>query len=333
MMGSRRNSALSYGAGAGVWKGAPRTTFGRLSRNDVLARRDKVKADLEAFVAAADADLAPLLHEALQAPIADYEVLKAKAGRLDFLDLLIKTRDLIRDDAGVRHELQKRFTHFFVDEFQDTDPLQAEILLLLASDDPGCATWSAIRPVSGKLFLIGDPKQSVYRFRRADVSLYQEVKQRLLRAGSELLYLTTSFRAPPSIQSFVNHAFAPAMVHGPDDSQAEYVPLEPSRPEIAARPTIVALPVPRPYGNYGKIVDFQINRSFPDAVGAFVAWLLNESGWMVEEESGARGYPSEPYCHSLSPIPQFQDGCYERLRTSAGSAPHPSRSCWWALLP
>src|SRR4029077_7869733 len=151
-----------------LWKGAPRTTFGRLSRNDVLARRDKVKAHLEAFVLAGDADLAPLLHEALQAPIADYEVLKAKAGRLDFLDLLIKTRDLIRDDAGVRYELQKRFTHFFVDEFQDTDPLQAEILLLLAADDHGCATWSAVRPVSGKLFLVGDPKQSVYRFRRAD---------------------------------------------------------------------------------------------------------------------------------------------------------------------
>jgi ATP-dependent helicase/nuclease subunit A len=270
-----------------LWKGAPRTTFGRLTRNDVLARREKVRADLDAFVAACDADLAPLLHETLQAPIADYEVLKAKAGRLDFLDLLIKTRNLIRDDAGVRLELQKRFTHFFVDEFQDTDPLQAEILLLLASDDPGCATWPAVRPVPGKLFLVGDPKQSIYRFRRADVALYDEVKQRLLRAGSELLYLTTSFRAPPSIQSFVNGAFAPAMAHGRDESQADYVPLQPSRPEIGARPTIVALPVPRPYGEYGKIVDWQINRSFPDAVGAFVAWLLNESGWMVEEESGA----------------------------------------------
>ena len=282
---------------------------------------------------ACDADLAPLLHEALQAPIADYEVLKAKAGRLDFLDLLIKTRDLIRDDAGVRHELQKRFTHFFVDEFQDTDPLQAEILLLLASDDPGCANWLAVRPVPGKLFLVGDPKQSIYSFRRADVTLYDEVKQRLLRAGSELLYLTTSFRAPPSIQSFVNRGFAPAMANGPDDSQAAYVPLQPSRPEIVDRPTIVALPVPRPYGDYGKIVDWQINRSFPDAVGAFVAWLLNESGWMVEEESGRYRYPAESYCYSVSPVPQFPDGCYEGLRPSAGSASHPPRSCGRTLLP
>ena len=72
------------------WKGAKRTTFDALSRDEVLARRDEAKTDLEAFIAASDADLAPLLHDALQAAIADYEVLKTKAGQLDFLDLLIK---------------------------------------------------------------------------------------------------------------------------------------------------------------------------------------------------------------------------------------------------
>src|SRR6202008_2816513 len=107
---------------------------------------------------------------------------------LDFLDLLIKTRDLIRDDAGVRHELQQRYTHFFIDEFQDTDPLQAEILLLLAADDPTVTDWRAARPVAGKLFMVGDPKQSIYRFRRADIALYEEVKSRLLAAGAKLLH-------------------------------------------------------------------------------------------------------------------------------------------------
>src|SRR5262249_16877945 len=121
---------------------------------------------------------------------------------------------------------------------------------------------------------------------RADVAIYEEVKQRLIRAGAELLYLTTSFRAPPSIQSFVNGAFAPAMAAGPDTGHAAYVPLQASRSEISGHPTIVALPVPRPYGDYGKIVEWRINESFPDAVGAFVAWLVNESGWTVEEEGG-----------------------------------------------
>ena len=86
----------------------------------------------------------------------------------------------MRDNASVRGELQSRFTHFFVDEFQDTDPLQAEILLLLAADDPARDRLARSPPGPGKLFLVGDPKQSIYRFRRADVALYEDVKKRLL---------------------------------------------------------------------------------------------------------------------------------------------------------
>jgi ATP-dependent helicase/nuclease subunit A len=274
------------------WKGAQRTTFGTFSRDAVLTHRDQVKANLDAFIATSDADLAPLLHEALQAPIADYEVLKSKAGRLDFLDLLIKARDLIRGDAVARGELQQRFTHFFVDEFQDTDPLQAEILLLLSADDPRETDWRAARPIYGKLLLVGDPKQSIYRFRRADVALYEEVKTGLLDVGAELLHLTTSFRAPPSIQSFGNGAFATAMGRDPAEGQAAYVPLHASRPEIAGQPMLVALPVPKPYGDYGSIVDWRINESFPDSVGGFVDWLVNASCWTIEEEG--RAVPIRP---------------------------------------
>jgi ATP-dependent exoDNAse (exonuclease V) beta subunit len=270
-----------------TWKGAQRTTFGSFSRNDVLAIRDQTKASLDAFIAASDADLAPLVREALQPTIKAYDTLKANTGRLDFLDLLIKARDLILSNPVVRSELQQRFTHFFVDEFQDTDPLQAEILMLLAADDPGETDWRAVRPIPGKLFMVGDPKQSIYRFRRADVALYEEVKERLLRAGAELLHLTTSFRAPPSIQSFVNRAFATPMAASSDGSQAAYVPLEPSRPEIEGHPTIVALPVPKPYGEYGRIVNWRIDESFPESVGAFIGWLVNESAWTVEEDGRA----------------------------------------------
>jgi ATP-dependent exoDNAse (exonuclease V) beta subunit len=266
------------------WQGARRTRFGALQRDEVLLRRDALKRDLDAFVAASDADLAPLLHEALQSAVGAYELLKSRAGRLDFLDLLIKTRNLVRDDVGVRTELQRRFTHFFVDEFQDTDPLQAEILQLLSAQESSELDARKIHPVPGKLFLVGDPKQSIYRFRRADVAVYEEVKKKLLENGAELLHLTTSFRSPPSLQSFVNVAFAPVMGVSADESQAAYVPLDKSRPEIAGRLTIVALPVPRPYGNYGKIVNWRIEESLPDAAGAFIDWLTNESGWTVEED-------------------------------------------------
>jgi ATP-dependent helicase/nuclease subunit A len=269
-----------------VWRapGARTTTFGDLTRDQVLARRGQTKSNLDSFVAASDADLAPLLHHSLMEPIAEYEGLKTRAGRLDFLDLLIKVRNLIRDNPTVRNGLQTRYTHFFIDEFQDTDPLQVEILLLLAADDPASTHWRDARPVPGKLFLVGDPKQSIYRFRRADIALYEEVKARLIRAGAEVLHLSTSFRAPPSIQSFVNAAFSRAMAASPDRGQAAYVALEKSRPEIQGRPTVVALPAPHPYSDYGKVIKRQVDESFPHAVGAFTHWLIHESGWTVQED-------------------------------------------------
>src|SRR5205807_213449 len=121
-----------------------------------------------------------------------YDALKRRAGRLDFVDLLIQARNLVRDDEDVRRYLQSRFTHIFVDEFQDTDPLQAELLLLLAAEDPKATAWLEATPKPGKLFLVGDPKQSIYKFRRADVVLYQEIKRALGSRGVGIVHLTCS---------------------------------------------------------------------------------------------------------------------------------------------
>jgi ATP-dependent exoDNAse (exonuclease V) beta subunit len=167
-----------------------------LPRDEVLARRDAVKATLDAFLDKSNADLAPLLQDALRPALAAYEELKTRGGCLDFLDLLVKARDLIRGNAAVREELQRRFSHYFVDEFQDTDPIQAELLLLLTADNPDESNWLNVTPVPDKLFLVGDPKQSIYRFRRADIAIYQRVKQMLLSRGAELLYVNTTSAAP-----------------------------------------------------------------------------------------------------------------------------------------
>ena len=98
--------------------------------------RENLQNALAGFEADANADLAAALRGELRGCVLAYEAAKAKAGALDFLDLLLKTRDLIRDNPEVRSSFQQRFKRIFVDEFQDTDPLQAEILLLLAADDP-----------------------------------------------------------------------------------------------------------------------------------------------------------------------------------------------------
>ncbi len=252
----------------------------RVSRQDVLDRRDELLGALDNFRRQADADLAAQLQKEMKGLVQRYEELKHQTGRLDFVDLLIRTRDLLRDNDTVRRHLQNTFTHIFVDEFQDSDPLQVEILLLLAADDPQQSDWRLTRPVPGKLFLVGDPKQSIYRFRRADVLLYQEVKTRLARAGVDSVPLTRSFRSVRSIQVAVNAAFRGQMRYDSSTGQAEYQDLEEHISSPQDQPSLVALPVPRPYGVYGVTMK-AISESYPDALGAFVDWLIHSSGWKV----------------------------------------------------
>ncbi len=267
--------------------------YGRgISRDQILSQREGVVQALGAFREAADADLASRLHGDLQDLVESYGELKRAQGALDFLDLLILARDLVRDNAGVRREFQGRFERLFVDEFQDTDPLQAEILLLLAADERAVAAgtvpdWRTVPVRPGALFIVGDPKQSIYRFRRADVGIYREVRERLVAGGAVPLTLQASFRSTPTIQRMVNAAFAPMMTDDPVTLQAPYVPLDPVRPDPVEQPSVLVLPVPTPYGRTRKVTGYAVEASLPAAVGGLVAWLIEESGWKVTERAGA----------------------------------------------
>ena len=258
--------------------------FGPLDRDDVRAMRDGLIESLETFRARCDADLAVELRAELGQVVDDYQALKRQEGGLDFLDLLVRARDLISEVPEVRTHFQQRISHLFVDEFQDTDPLQAEILLLLAADDPETADWEVARPVAGKLFLVGDPKQSIYRFRRADVLLYQSIRDQLGARGVETVYLTRSFRAVRPLQEMINASFAPAMRGDRRAGQPEYIPLDRHR-EGGDQPSVIVIPAPRPYGSR-YVSNKEIEVCLPDAIGALVEWLVRDSGWTVEGEEG-----------------------------------------------
>ena len=269
-------------------------TYGKgVTRAQVLDARDALTGALVDFQLRADADLAALLHGELMSCVERYEALKAREGALDFLDLLLLARNLVRDDAAVRRDFQKRFKRIFVDEFQDTDPLQAELLMLLAANDPEQTSWEHVTPAPGKLFVVGDPKQSIYRFRRADVDVYRRVCNQLEAAGAIRVELRQSFRAVPNIQRAINAAFAPVMDGDEEGLQARYMPLEQARPDTT-QPSVIALPVPRPYGRYA-VAAMEIERSLPSAIGAYVDWLVNSSGWTVTERRHPdRRIPLEP---------------------------------------
>ena len=275
--------------------------FGKdVTRAEVLAARDTLYAELQQLRRDADADLAARLQQELQGATARYQELKRAAGALDYVDLLARARDVIKGNAQVRAHLQKRFQRIFVDEFQDTDPVQAEILMLLAADDPGATEWERISPSPGKLFIVGDPKQAIYRFRGTDVGVYWQVARQIEAHGGRQLRLTTSYRSRPAIQRFINEAFSEQIVRDDRTEQAGYVPLSPSRADAPAQPAIVALPVPRPYSGRGPLKPSAraIDDSLPDATGALVAWLVDRrNGWEVSETAPGgdeRLVPLEP---------------------------------------
>ena len=217
-----------------------------MAARNLSAQRDELVRWIEEFRARADADLAALLREEMRGLLDEYEQRKQRAGKLDFVDLLVCVRDLIRDQPDVRHYLQNRFTHLFIDEFQDTDPLQVgnsdAAVRGRSAESTGTSAAEA-----GKLFLVGDPKQSIYKFRRADMVLYRQVRERLEERGVGFVSLTRSFRAVPNIQQFVNAAFETEMTGDVADGHAEWAPLEQHRAEMEDRPSVIVLPVPRPY--------------------------------------------------------------------------------------
>jgi ATP-dependent helicase/nuclease subunit A len=263
-------------------------------RAQVVAARDMIVDALVAFRDRADADLAALVHEALQRAIAGYEARKQRAGAVDFLDLLIRARDLVRDHRHVRHDFQRRFRYLLVDEFQDTDPLQAELLLRLAADESRPAGTDPfdqpIRP--GALFIVGDPKQSIYRFRRAHVGVYRNICESLIADGAARVRLRTSFRSVPAIQRAVNAAFSVHMTGDAQSLQADYVELQPDRADHPAQPAVVALPVPRPLSRHGNVTQAALAESQPKAIGELVRWLVQDSGWTVAAESSPDNAPA-----------------------------------------
>lgn len=136
-----------------------------------------------------------------------YDQKRAEANCLNFADLLLRAARLLAQYPGVRSYFRQRFTHLLVDEFQDTDPVQAQVMMLLTADDVHESDWRKCRPVPGALFVVGDPKQSIYRFRRADIQTYNTVKQIVEKSDGACVSLSANFRSVERVISFVNSTF------------------------------------------------------------------------------------------------------------------------------
>jgi CRISPR-associated exonuclease Cas4 len=164
------------------------------------------------------ATLTDELDEVLEA----YAEFKRRAAVVDFDDLLYHAQQIVRHHEAVRQALGQRYRHILVDEFQDTDPIQAEILFRIASDDrPESWPDGTLRP--GSLFLVGDPKQAIYQFRGANAGSYGQAKRVIEnRHPAHVIHITANFRSQPRVLDYVNGQFAvPLNAAG----QPGYVPL------------------------------------------------------------------------------------------------------------
>ncbi len=185
---------------------------------------DSKQAELESVK---QAGLAILL-EKLRLAVLAYADERRASGVAEFHDLLVWARNMLRDNPAVRKHFQDKYSHILIDEFQDTDPIQAEIAFYLASGPPADGSglderdWKKLSPLPGKLFVVGDPKQSIYRFRRADIATVDLVRGLMAAASTSL---THNFRSQRSIIDWVNHVFDSWMVKQ-EGVQPPYMKLE-----------------------------------------------------------------------------------------------------------
>jgi len=235
----------------------------------------------EAWTAAHGASLHGRLVRALAGVAALYGRKKAERGVLDFLDLLVKARDALRDDASVREWFRRRFRYLVIDEFQDTDPLQVEIARLLAGDRPGA------------LVVVGDAKQSIYRFRRAEVRLFRELARDAETSGG-VLHLVQSFRSRPAILRFVNRVFADLIQASDEADQPAYEALAPP-PGLPEEPAVVALRFPASPNASGE----DLLEAEASGLAAFLA-AVGRGGETVRDPVTGASRPSRPATSSSS---------------------------------
>jgi ATP-dependent helicase/nuclease subunit A len=258
---------------------------GNVGRKDAWAGIDVAEVR-EAFVeieqerASAVGDLVDVILRALTERLLStaraWSLERKAAGELSFHDLLVLARDLLDHNDKVRRALRERFKRIFVDEFQDTDPLQLEIVRLLGAEEKGGDVDA------GRLFFVGDPKQSIYRFRGADAEVYETARKAMV--GGDPDRLTTNFRSVPGLIDFVNGVFSELFnkVSGAE-AFGPYTAMQSARKAASSVPPVLILGGPSEEKMSAS--ERRIRESFE--IASTITHAITDS-WSVEDSSGVR---------------------------------------------
>jgi ATP-dependent helicase/nuclease subunit A len=225
----------------------------------------------------------------LQGFVEFYRGRRKAEGVADFEDLLIWARNLVRDDRNVRRYFQAKYRCILVDEFQDTDPLQAEMIVYLAEAGAEASNWRDARLRAGSLFVVGDPKQSIYRFRRADIGMYDAVKRDVFE--TEPLEIVQNFRSTGPVIEWINRTFAPLFVEE-EGVHPRYIALS-ARPDLESSGTGVVL-VRATVPVKGDQMSFapQQRRVEAEALAALIRREIDAGAWRVRDASGPETRPA-----------------------------------------
>ncbi|MFN3254702.1 MAG: UvrD-helicase domain-containing protein [Ilumatobacter sp.] len=224
---------------------------------------------------------------------------RVEAGVLDFHDLLVHARRVLSTRPEVRTELHQRYQRVLLDEFQDTDPIQLEIAVRLtaAPDDPAHDhDWRTLRPVPGRLFIVGDPKQSIYRFRRADISQYLAAADQL---GADIARLSANFRSTDAVIDATNALFEQVILDDPG-AQPPFQHLDAARADAHRHHGSVhvlgaehhADLAAAPQGGTVSKADELRRREALDVVGTVITAL--DDGWLVVDDDTKQLRPCRP---------------------------------------
>ena len=146
-------------------------------------------------------------------------------GKFTYFDYLYYLRNMLQDDADKNegkliNYIYNRHSYFMIDEFQDTNPMQAEVFFHLAAENPQESNWKKCRPRPGSLFIVGDPKQSIYRFRSADVSSYIQIRELFKNGVGKVVNLVNNFRSKNVVKNYFNNVFEDLMPEDTKDQSA-----------------------------------------------------------------------------------------------------------------
>lgn len=225
----------------------------------------------------------------LACPVAKaFRAQRWRKGSLNFQDLLLTASNLLRNNNEVRGYFQERFSHLLIDEFQDTDPVQAEIMFYLTGEDLNEKNWQKLKPRSGSLFVVGDPKQSIYRFRRADIEIYNRVKELIVAGGGGIVQLQTNFRSTGKICEWVNRVYRTIFPEVALPSQAAFGEMEVSRSEGDPDGGVRFIEIPKV--KYNKPAE--IARLDSVMIGSWIRHALDTKKSVEDEDGSTR--PIQP---------------------------------------